>query len=76
MLQEKNVYRIGNRRELYVTNWKRFQRKQWWPTGVPSGGEGCRAVAPLPKTKFKKKHRFCRHDNIKVWGDLRFSIND
>jgi hypothetical protein len=35
--EKKKVYRVWNRRELYVTNWKGFQRKQSWPTGAPRG---------------------------------------
>jgi hypothetical protein len=37
--EKKIVYPVGNRRELYVTNWKGFQRKQSWPTGVSRGKE-------------------------------------
>ena len=65
--KKKNVYRVGNRRELYVTNWKGFQRKESWPTGEPRRGRGLPGCSTQAQSEIKKKkHRFCRHNDIKI----------
>jgi len=44
------------------------------PHWCTQDGWGCRAAPLPPKAKFEK-HEFSRHGDIKVFCDLRFSLN-
>ena len=73
---KKKNYRVGNRRELYVTNWKGFQRKESWPIGEPRGGRGLPGCSTPAQSEIKKKNTdFVGTMISKFIRDSRFSLH-